>query len=192
MRVTQYGEPILRESGEPVADFGPALKALADDMLATMEKAEGIGLAAPQVGLKLRFCVVDIAAGAADTGDALLDGRAVPPKILMPLCLANPKITFPHASDTELLEEGCLSIQGIRGEVERPFRITVSYQDLDGLRHDLACEGLLARCIQHEVDHLDGVLFVDRMPRKDYLKIRGKLRRLKRQVEEALPQDTSG
>lgn len=192
MRVTQYGEPILREKGDPVEDFGPNLQALANDMLATLNHADGIGLAAPQVGLKLRFCVVDLKSGAADTGTALLDGRPVPPQILMPLYLANPEVEFPQASDSEEMEEGCLSIQGIRGFVERPYGIVVSYRDLEGQPHTLACEGLLARCIQHEVDHLNGVLFVDRMTRKDFLKIRGKLKRLKRLSEDLFRQGTPG
>ncbi len=192
MRVTQYGERILREEGEPVTEFGPALHALAENMLATMAKAEGIGLAAQQVGLRIRFCVVDLGPGAAETGEVLLDGRPVPPSILMPLSLANPRIDIPDPSDTDVMEEGCLSIQGIRGNVSRPSRINLAYQDPDGGHHSLACEGLLARCIQHEVDHLNGTLFIDRMPRKDFLKLRGKLRRLKRNAtEEDLRPDAS-
>lgn len=192
LRVTQYGESILREKGEPVEDFGPGLRTLANDMLATMDAADGIGLAAQQVGLKQRFCVVDLKSGAVDTGETLLDGRPIPPQLLMPLYLANPEVGFPEVSDTEVMEEGCLSIQGIRGLVERPFRILVSYQDLESEPHQLACEGLLARCIQHEVDHLNGVLFVDRMTRKDFLRIRGKLKRLNRQTPDPPPPNPPG
>lgn len=190
MRITQYGEPILRESGSVVESFDDELRSLAARMHATMKDAEGIGLAAQQVGLPIRFCVVDLGAGASDTGEAILDGKPVPPPILMPLYLANPEIEFPEPSKACEMEEGCLSIQGIRGNVRRPHRIIVSYQDLEGAAHQLECEELLARCIQHEVDHLGGVLFVDHMARRDFFKIRGRLKRLKRKSLDNLRSGT--
>jgi len=184
LRVTQYGEAVLREKSRPVREFGASLKSLAEEMLATMHRSDGIGLAAPQVGLSTRFCVVDLGAAANDSGDAKLDGRLVPPSLLMPLFLANPVLDFPEPDASEVMEEGCLSIRGIRGDVSRPFRIFARFQDPEGAEHSLECEGLLARCIQHEVDHLDGILFIDRMERKDLRKLRGKLKRLATEAVE--------
>ncbi len=192
LRVIQYGEAVLRKKGEVVSAFGAELKTLGEDMHATMAAAEGIGLAAQQVGLALRFCVVDLGPAAGDTGMAVFDGRPVPPPVLMPLFLANPRVEFPSPVETEVMEEGCLSIQGVRGNVPRPTRIEVNYRDLDGGEHWLSCEGLLARCIQHEVDHLDGVLFVDRMGKKDFHRIRPRLRRLKRRTGDGFHAETSG
>ncbi|MFP4357784.1 MAG: peptide deformylase [Puniceicoccaceae bacterium] len=180
LRVIQYGEPVLREKGEAVKSFDGELLRLARDMRETMEAHEGIGLAAQQVGVALRLCVVDLGPAVAETGMTLLDGKMVPPAVLMPLFLANPRVEPIAPVEVGVMEEGCLSFRGIRGEVPRPNRIEVSYQDLDGQAHVLVCEELLARCIQHEVDHLEGVLFIDRMPESELRGLRKKLRRLSR------------
>jgi peptide deformylase len=147
-----------------VAKFDAALAALADDMVATMHAAEGIGLAAQQVGRALQFCVVDLRDAKRDFAWEL-DGARPPLELFMPLALANPAVT-PLPSDETLYEEGCLSFPGIRGDVARPDAARVEFQDLQGLPHTLVCTGLLARCIQHEADHLNGVLFIDRMDKK--------------------------
>ena len=178
LRVTQYGEPVLREKGETVKRFDGELARLASDMHETMNAYEGIGLAAQQVGLALRLCVVDLGEAALETGIALVDGKTLPPAVLMPLFLVNPQVRTTSPAEVEVMEEGCLSFRGIRGDVPRPIRIEVSYEDLDGQSHSLVCEGLLARCIQHEVDHLEGVLFIDRMSESDVRRLRKKLRRL--------------
>ena len=180
LRVTQYGEPVLREKGETVKSFDGELERLARDMRETMEAHEGIGLAAQQVGLAMRLCVVDLGPAAVETGITRLDGKMVPPAVLMPLFLVNPQVETTPPVEVEVMEEGCLSFCGIRGDVPRPNRIEVSYADLDGQKHVLVCEDLLARCIQHEVDHLEGVLFIDRMPESDFRRLRKKLRRLSR------------
>ncbi len=180
LRVTQYGEPVLREKGETVKRFDGDLARLARDMRETMEAHEGIGLAAQQVGVTLRLCVVDLGAAAAETGITLLDGKMVPPAVLMPLFLVNPRVETAPPVEVGVMEEGCLSFRGIRGDVPRPNRIEVNYADLDGQNHILVCEELLARCIQHEVDHLEGVLFIDRMSQSDFRRLRKKLRRLSR------------
>jgi peptide deformylase len=179
MEVIQYGHPVLRERGEAVESFDGELARFAERMRETMEAHDGIGLAAHQVGRPVRFCVVDLGRAAPEAGETVLDGRAVPPAVLMPLFLANPRLEHPAPVEVDVMEEGCLSIQGIRGDVTRPFRVDLSFQDLEGAPHRLRCEGLLARCIQHEVDHLNGVLFVDRLERKDFARVRAKLRRLK-------------
>lgn len=187
MRVTQYGEAVLHEKGEKITEFGEALKALTREMLETMVEHEGIGLAAQQIGKAIRLCVVDLGEAAHDTGEAILDGRNVPPAILMPLVLVNPRIELPTPVEMEVMEEGCLSFRQVRGNVTRPAVIEVFYQDLEGGEHHLICEGLFSRCIQHEVDHLNGILFIDRMNKPDLSRIRSKLRKLKRLGQEGDP-----
>ncbi len=187
LRVTQYGEAILRQRGEKITSFDSALRDLAGQMIEAMRAYEGIGLAAQQVGKAVQLCVVDLGPAASDTGEAVLDGRPVPPGILMPLVLVNPRIELPAPVEMDVMEEGCLSFRKVRGNVFRPLGVEVFYQDLEGGEHELLCEGLFSRCIQHEVDHLNGVLFIDRMSRADFSKIRGKLRRLKLQGQAEDP-----
>ena len=181
--IAYYNDPVLRKKGEPVRNFDPSLRKLHDDMVETMKDAEGIGLAAQQIGRALQFCVVDLRESPSPF-QCRLDGRNdVPPDLLMPLALANPEVAIPPGELT-VFEEGCLSFPDIRGNVERPDRIHVHYQDLHGIAHDLECDGILARCILHEVDHLNGVLFIDRMEKKTLKEIEKKLKRLKRQTRD--------
>ena len=187
LRVTQYGEGVLHEKGEKITEFDAELKSLAQEMLVTMEEHAGIGLAAQQIGKAICLCVVDLGEAAHDTGTAILDSRPVPPPILMPLVLVNPRIELPTPVDMEIMEEGCLSFRQVRGDVIRPEKIEVFYQDLEGESHHLVCEGLLSRCIQHEVDHLNGILFIDRMTKPDFARIRNKVRKLKRVGQEGDP-----
>ncbi|MBA3890130.1 MAG: peptide deformylase [Gemmatimonadaceae bacterium] len=134
------GDPILRQATTPVGTVTDDLRRLAQDMLETMYVARGIGLAAPQVGRTERLAVVDIEDG--------------------PMVMINPEIVRTEGP-TEKSEEGCLSIPEVYGDVERPTRITVRYMDADGAIVERDADELLARCIQHEVDHLDGKLFID-------------------------------
>jgi peptide deformylase len=164
LRIVHYNDPILRQKGGKITVFDAKLGQLADDMVAAMNTADGIGLAAQQVGLALQLCVVDLAS-AKRNFTWLLDGVATPLELIMPMALVNPSITV-QPSDKLPYEEGCLSFPGIRGDVIRPDLITVAFQDLHGIAHSMTCDGLLARCIQHEVDHLNGVLFIDRMDKK--------------------------
>lgn len=144
-------ERLLRTPGESVAlaDIsGQTVQRLLDDMLVTMKQAQGIGLAAPQIGQSLRIAVI---------------AREVDPALPGPLILINPIITQP-SSDQVPIEEGCLSIPGVFGIIRRAEGITVRYFDRFGQVHNMTTAGLLARVIQHEVDHLHGVLFIDRQP----------------------------
>ncbi len=145
--------------------FDAALAALAREMVETMHAAAGIGLAAQQIGQALQLCVVDLREVETDF-TWLLDGAKPPLDLFMPLTLANPEITFLPGTPETVQEEGCLSFPKIRGDVARPDAISVRFQDERGVPHTLACDGLLSRCIQHEVDHLNGVLFIDRMDKK--------------------------
>jgi peptide deformylase len=182
LEIKFYGESILHKKGRNVETFSEPLHQFSRDMLETMHDASGIGLAAQQVGEGLRFCVVEVTQELEEGPiKCILDGRLTPQDLLMPLSLANPVVT-PRAQPTEFREEGCLSFPEIRGDVERPLEISVTYQDLGGNLHTLECEGLLARCIQHEVDHLNGTLFIDRMNKKDLLAIQPDIKALKKET----------
>lgn len=165
LRIVHYNDPVLRRKGEKVITFDTALATLAADMVATMHRAEGIGLAAQQVGRSLQLCVVDLRESESKfTWE--LDGRKPPLELFMPLTLVNPQITVVAGTDETVYEEGCLSFPKIRGDVVRPDAITVKFHDERGVPHTLKCDGLFSRCIQHEVDHLNGVLFIERMDKK--------------------------
>ena len=181
LRITQYGESILHQDGKVVSSFGAELTELANQMLEAMDQAEGIGLAAQQIGEAIRFCVVDVPEHPEYPMTCILDGKPLSPSVLMPMALANPEVS-PLPSDEYYYEEGCLSFPEIRGEVARPERISVKYQDLEGNAHQLECDGLLARCIQHEVDHLNGVLFIDRMEKKTFAEIKTEVKELKQRT----------
>jgi peptide deformylase len=140
LRIRTEGSEILRKKARPVASVNRSIKRLAEDMLETMYKARGAGLAAPQIGRDIRLVVMDIGEG--------------------PLILVNPKLTSSEGSVVDV--EACLSIPGVSGKVARAKRVFVEGLDLDGKTQLLEAEGFLARVIQHEVDHLDVVLFIDR------------------------------
>lgn len=139
LEIRVLGDPILREETTPVAEITDALRTLARNMLDTMHLANGIGLAAPQVGRRERMTVVDV------------DGRQ--------LVLVNPEIL--ETAGSGKAEEGCLSIPEVYGDVARPARVRVRALDLDGAAFEVEADGLLARCLQHEIDHLHGRLFID-------------------------------
>lgn len=142
-------DPRLKLVSEPVATVDREVRRLADDMLETMYDAPGIGLAAIQIAVPKRIITIDIA-------------RKDEPK--KPVVLINPEIVW-RSEETSTYEEGCLSIPEYYEEIERPARCTVRYLDLDGQPQELDCEGLMATCVQHEVDHLNGVLFIDYLSR---------------------------
>ncbi len=162
LSIVHYNDPVLRRKGEKITAFDAPLRRFAAEMIETMHEAGGIGLAAQQVGRAVRVCVVDLRVSDAEY-DWVLDGARPPKDLFMPMTLANPEVTAVRGTDKVAYEEGCLSFPQIRGEVIRPDEITVKFQDEHGGRHVLACNGLLARCIQHEADHLNGVLFIERM-----------------------------
>lgn len=140
-------DPRLRLKSEPVDRIDDALRALMDDMLETMYDAPGIGLAAIQLGVAKRVIVVDVAR------------EEEKPQ---PIRLVNPEIVW-TSEETSLYEEGCLSIPEFYGEVERPARCRVAYLDETGKRCEMDCEGVLATVVQHEVDHVNGILFIDHL-----------------------------
>jgi len=187
LRVTQYGEPIVREKGVRVDRFDAKLEQLAADMIETVYDYEGIGLAAQQIGQAIQLCVVDTSdCRIRDDEKAALDKRSIPIEVLMPLVLVNPVIEF-VGQDTAVHDEGCLSLPGITcPNIERVENIRVKYQDLQGVVHVLECDGILARCIQHEVDHINGILIVDKLPPHELTKVKPKLNKLKRESRDFL------
>ncbi|MDR0353831.1 MAG: peptide deformylase [Opitutaceae bacterium] len=168
--IVQYNDPVLRKKGANITVFGHELARLGRAMVETMNAANGIGLAAQQIGRALQFCVVDVSRADPDF-DWELDGSHPPLELFMPMMIANPVIKKHAAAGSETDSEGCLSFGKIRGGVERPAEITAMFQDAQGVPHTLVCNGLLARCIQHETDHLNGVLFIDRMSKKERARI---------------------
>jgi peptide deformylase len=162
LRIVHYNNPVLRTKGEKVTVFDGALAEFATAMIESMHDAAGIGLAAQQVGRALQLCVVDLRDAEQDfTWE--LDGAKPPLDLIMPMIIANPQISPVPATPETSYEEGCLSFPKIRGNVIRPDAIVAKFQDERGVPHLLKCNGLFSRCIQHEVDHLNGVLFIDRM-----------------------------
>ena len=160
--IVYYNDPVPRTKGAKVTTFDAPLMQLANDMVTTMHEAQGIGLAAQQIGRALQLCVVDLRDCEAEFSWEL-DGAKPPLELFMPMVIVNPVITiFPQTPKTTY-EEGCLSFPGIRGDVVRQDHIRVEFKDDRGIPHSLACDGLFARCIQHEADHLNGVLYIDRM-----------------------------
>lgn len=147
MPIRLLGDPVLREAGATVTDFGPDLARLVNDMIETMEAACGAGLAAPQVGVQLRVFVFDANDGAG------------------PRAVVNPAVSDPEGNDT--YEEGCLSVPGIFVDIERPEAVVARWQDLDGNTHTERADGFFARVFQHEMDHCDGRVFLDRAERRD-------------------------
>ncbi|MFT3831246.1 MAG: peptide deformylase [Opitutaceae bacterium] len=179
--IVRYNQPVLRKKGAQVTAFDAALRKLADDMVETMHEAEGIGLAAQQIGQAIQFCVVDLRPTEAEfTWE--LDGRKPPLDLFMPMAIANPKITVLPGKETSY-EEGCLSFPGIRGDVIRPDAIRVEFQDTEGATHTLTCTGLFSRCIQHEADHLNGVLFIDQMAKRIVVELKDDLKALEKDTK---------
>lgn len=170
MRIVYYPDPVLQKRAAPIApsaagDFGH-LADLVDGMLEAMHEARGVGLAAPQVGQSLRLFVAN------DTGE---DGDV--------LVCVNPEVT-PHGP-TEAFEEGCLSLPELHAKVVRPTLVKMSWTDLAGARHTGEFEGFLARILQHEFDHLEGVLFFERMTPADRIRIKADLASFEEQYREA-------
>lgn len=189
-RVTKYGEQVLKTEAKEVADFDAALKELGKDLVETMYAENGLGLAAPQVGESKRVFAIDMRRRIDTENPCVftIDGKTLPLDICMPLIAVNPEVEE-VGEYVIVAEEGCLSFPGIYAEVERSEAVKMKYFDTDGNPHELYCEGLFARCVQHENDHLDGVCFVDLLRAKELFKIDGKLKKLRRQTRDFLKEN---
>jgi peptide deformylase len=174
--IVQYGHPVLRQRCRPVTQVDEQIIALVGDMLETMVDANGVGLAAPQVGEDLRLAVVDVSHDPECVSFLKVNGVDADLESVMPLIFINPELEF--GQEKEFGMEGCLSIQGIRAEVRRPECVKATLPQLDGSVLVIETDGLLSRALQHEIDHLNGVLFVDRLPAVAKVSMRNRLKRL--------------
>jgi peptide deformylase len=166
--IVLYPDPRLKMKSQPVTNFGPELKQLAEDMTATMRDANGVGLAAVQVGELIRMMVMDVNYDKEDKGESL--------------GLCNPVVLEEEGAET--LEEGCLSIPDVREDVERSFKVKVKGQLLDGTEQTFEFEGLLARCVLHEIDHMNGQLFLQKIPAVKRIFLQKQLNELKKSYEK--------
>ena len=164
LKIVKYPEPVLSQPGEPVTEFDTELKKLVDDMFETMYASQGIGLAAPQVAVAKRVTVVDLSQGK-DPAQKLV--------------LVNPEVTFREGKQYE--EEGCLSFPEIREKVQRAAKVRIRAQDLKGKWFEMDGEDLLSRAFQHEIDHLDGMLFIFRMSSLKRDLVLRKIRKMQRE-----------
>ncbi len=174
--IVQYGDPILRKQCRPVEIINEETHALVANMLETMAGANGVGLAAPQIGVDFQLAVVDVSHDPECVSYLTVNGKDADVADIMPLVFINPNLEF--GQEKEIGFEGCLSIEGIRSEVRRPAEIKATLPQLDGTTLVIETDGLLSRVIQHETDHLNGVLFVDRLSAVGKVSVKNRLKRL--------------
>jgi len=174
--IVQYGHPVLRQKCRSVTVVDDALRELAEDMLETMVDANGVGLAAPQVAEDIRLAVIDVSHDPDCVSMLKVNGENAALESIMPLVFINPELVYGQQKETEI--EGCLSINGIRAEVRRPASVIAKLPQLDGSVLEIETDGLLARALQHEIDHLNGVLFVDRLSAVAKVTVKNRLKRL--------------
>ncbi|NWK54219.1 peptide deformylase [Verrucomicrobiaceae bacterium N1E253] len=176
LEITQYGNPILRKKCKAVEVVDDDLQQFAQDMIETMVDANGVGLAAPQVNQDIRMAVVDVSHDPECVSFLKVNGEDVSMDQVMPLVFINPELVLDGEKESDT--EGCLSIHDIRANVKRPSVVKATLPQLDGSVIELEADGLLARAIQHEVDHLNGILFIDRISPAAKVSVKRKLRRL--------------
>ena len=163
-------DTILRKKSEPLQQVNNETQKLLDDMLKTMYAAPGIGLAAVQIGILKRIIVIDISKKEEKKN---------------PIFLINPEITY-QSKETSIYEEGCLSLPGYFAEIERPAKCKINYIDYNGKKAELEAEGLLSTCVQHEIDHLNGILFIDYLSKLKKDMIIKKLKKQKKELDKAI------
>jgi peptide deformylase len=190
LSISQYGDPILRVKGKRIEKIDAHIRELAANMIETMHAANGVGLAAQQVGEALQLTVLDVSQVEDRPSTMKLNGEDVDPKTVMPVVLINPEIEIGGATETGT--EGCLSFPEITGQIERAKSIIVRAQTVEGDTIAIQASGLLARAIQHEVDHLNGILFIDRMNSAAKAALSSRLKRLQKETKRGKrirPQD---
>jgi len=174
--ITQLGNPVLRKKCKDVTEVTDEIKNLAEDMVETMNHADGVGIAAPQVGVDIRLAVVDVSHDPECVSIFKVNGESKNMLDYMPLIFMNPELELSGEKLSD--KEGCLSIQDIRANVKRPTVVKGKFPQLDGSVFEIETDGFLARAIQHEVDHLNGVLFIDRMSAANKARLRKRLKEL--------------
>jgi peptide deformylase len=180
LSILQYGDSILRAKGKRIDKIDNHVRELAATMLETMHAANGIGLAAQQIGEALQLTVIDVSQVEDRPSTMKLNGKEADPKTAMPLVLINPDIEL--GNETEVGSEGCLSFPEISGDIERAKTAIVRAQTLDG-EIEIEAGGLLARALQHEIDHLNGILFIDRMSSAAKAALASRLKRLQKETK---------
>ena len=180
LEIVKYGDPVLRQRGAEVKEANEEIRQLAEDMIETMRDANGVGLAAQQVGVPVQLTVIDVADVEDRPSTMRVNGEEVVLEDYMPLVLLNPHLTL--GSEKDVSTEGCLSFPEITAEIPRSLEVKAKATLLDGREIEFEATGLLARALQHEVDHLHGVLFIDRMNSAAKAALAGRLKRLQREV----------
>src|ERR1700740_1050214 len=171
-----YGDPVLRKKGKQIDEITEEIRTLAEEMSETMHDAHGVGLAAQQVGESIQLTVVDVSDAENRPSRMWIDGQEGDPKEHMPLILINPQLEL--GRETEIGPEGCLSFPEITADISRSERVKVKALGLDGKPVSFEAEGLLSRAIQHETDHLNGILFMDRIRSATKVTLGSKLKKL--------------
>jgi peptide deformylase len=184
LQILEYGDPILRAKGKPIENIDDRIRELAANMIETMHAANGVGLAAQQIGEALQLTALDVSLVEDRPSVLKLDGKDVDPKAEMPLVLINPEIEL--RGTTEVGVEGCLSFPEITGDIERAKSVMVRAQTLDGGTIEIEASGFLARAIQHEGDHLNGILFIDRMNSAAKAALSSRLKRLQKDTRRGI------
>ena len=184
LQILEYGDPILRAKGKPIENIDDRIRELAANMIETMHAANGVGLAAQQIGETLQLTVLDVSLVEDRPSTLKLDGKDVDPKAAMPLVLINPKIELRGANEAGV--EGCLSFPEITGDIDRAKSVIVRAQTLEGRTIEIEASGFLARAIQHEADHLNGILFIDRMNSAAKAALSSRLKRLQKETRRGI------
>lgn len=184
LEIVQYGDPVLRAKGKRIEKIDDRIRELAQNMIETMHAANGVGLAAQQVGEPIQLAVLDVSQVEDRPTQMKLNGENVDPATAMPLVLMNPQVELER--ETESGTEGCLSFPEITGEIDRALSIHVQAQNLNGEPVEIETSGFLARAIQHEVDHLNGILFIDRMSSAAKTSLASRLKRLQKETQRGL------
>jgi peptide deformylase len=187
LSIFEYGEPILRAKGKRIDKVDDHIRKLATNMLETMQAVNGVGLAAQQVGEAIQLTVLDVSPVEDRPSTMTFNGEHVDPKAKMPLVLINPRITL--GAETEVGSEGCLSFPDITGDIERAESVIVHAETLENEKIEIEATGLLARAIQHEIDHLNGILFVDRMNSATKVSLASRLKRLQKETKRGRAKD---
>jgi len=182
--IVKYGHPVLRKKGERIEKITPEIKQLIADMFETMAASHGVGLAAQQVGVAKQLTVIDVREVTDRPSTLELDGRPADVASIMPLVLINPKVT--PVTEPVAGPEGCLSFPEIFADISRPGTVDVQALDAKGKPIAFRCGGLLARAVQHENDHLNGLLFIDRMDKKTKAELQPELDDLQAATKKAL------
>ena len=182
--VLQYGDPVLRAKGNRIEKIDDHIRGLIANMIETMHAANGVGLAAQQVGEAFQLTVLDISQVEDRPSTLKLNGKEVDPKTAMPLVLINPEIEL--LDETEVGTEGCLSFPEVTGEIERAKSVRAHTQTLEGGIIEIEASGFLARAIQHEDDHLNGILFIDRLNSAAKAALSSRLKRLQKETKRGI------